>query len=87
VSSCVCLSVCLSQAGVLLKRLHLGSRKQRHTIAQGLQFSCAENLGKTQTGSPPAEAPNAGGVMLNADEVAENWRLSARSVVNLVVSY
>jgi len=32
----VCLSVRLSQAGVLLKRLNVGSHKQRHTIAQGL---------------------------------------------------
>jgi len=30
------LSVCLSQVGVLLKRLNVGSRKQRRTIAQGL---------------------------------------------------
>jgi len=30
----VCLSVCPSQVGVLLKRLNIGSRKQRHTIAQ-----------------------------------------------------
>jgi len=30
----VCLSVCLSQVSVLLKRLNIGSRKQRHTIAQ-----------------------------------------------------
>jgi len=31
---CVCLSVsaCLSQVGVLLKRLHAGSSKQSHTI-------------------------------------------------------
>jgi len=28
--------VCLSQVGVLLKRLNVGSRKQRHTITQGL---------------------------------------------------
>ena len=35
----VCLSVCLSQVGVLLKRLNTGSHKQHHTIAQGLQFS------------------------------------------------
>jgi len=28
--------VCLSQVGVLLKRLNVGSRKQHHTIAQGL---------------------------------------------------
>jgi len=36
----VCLSVrpsvCPSQVGVLLKRLNVGSRKQQHTIAQGL---------------------------------------------------
>jgi len=32
----VCLSVRLSQVGVLLKLLNVGSRKQRHTIAQGL---------------------------------------------------
>ena len=32
----VCLSVCLSQVGVLVKRLNVGSCKQRYTIAQGL---------------------------------------------------
>jgi len=31
----VCLSVRLSQVDVLLKRLNVESRKQRHTIAQG----------------------------------------------------
>ena len=35
-SSCVCLSVRMSQVGVLPRRLNLGSRKQRHTIALGL---------------------------------------------------
>jgi len=38
-SSCVCLSVCLSvtsRVGILLSWLDAGSRKQRHTIAQGL---------------------------------------------------
>ena len=58
----VCPAVCLSQVGVLLKRLNAGSRKQRHTIARPLEFSDAENLGKTQAGSQPTEAPNAGGV-------------------------
>jgi len=58
----VCLSVRLSQAGVLLKRLNVGSRIQRHKIAQGIWFSDVENLGKTQAGSPPTETPNAGGV-------------------------
>jgi len=32
----VCLSVCPSQVGVLLKQLNVGSHKQHHTIAQGL---------------------------------------------------
>ena len=32
----VCACVCLSQVGVLLKRLNRGSHKQHHTIAQGL---------------------------------------------------
>ena len=35
VSSCICLSVCLSQVSVILKRLDIGSCKQRRTIAQG----------------------------------------------------
>jgi len=28
-------SVCLSKVGVLIKRLNVGSRKERHTIAEG----------------------------------------------------
>jgi len=32
-----CVSLCLSQVGVLLKPINTGSRKQRHhTIAQGI---------------------------------------------------
>ena len=31
----LCMSVCPSQVGVLLKRLNVGSCKQHHTIAQG----------------------------------------------------
>jgi len=58
----VCLSICLSQVGVSLKWLNAGSRKQRHMIAQKLEFSDAENLGKTQTGSLPTEVSNAGEV-------------------------
>jgi len=53
--------VCLSQVGVLLKWLNVGSCKQCHTIAQGLWFSVAIDLSKTQTGSPQMEVPNAGG--------------------------
>jgi len=32
----VCLSVCLTQVGVLLKRPNVGSHKQHDTIVQGL---------------------------------------------------
>jgi len=39
------------------KEQNRGSRKQRHTIAQGFLFFDAENLGKIQT-----DSPNAGGV-------------------------
>jgi len=35
---CVCLSVCLSQVGVLPKRLNTGSRKQRLTTAKDSSF-------------------------------------------------
>jgi len=35
---CHCVSLRLSQVGVLLKWLNIGSRKQRHMIAQGLVF-------------------------------------------------
>ena len=57
-------SVRLSQVGVLLKWLNVGSRKQSHKIARKLWFSDAENIGKIKTGSPKTqtEAPNAGGV-------------------------
>jgi len=32
----VCPSVCLSQAGIVAKRQHIESRKQRRTVAQGI---------------------------------------------------
>ena len=44
------------------ERLNLESRKERHTIAQGLQFSDAKDFGETRTGSHQMEAPNAGEV-------------------------
>ena len=49
---CVCLCVSLSQVGVLLKWLNIGTHKQRRTIAQGLQFSDAKSLLEFRTGSP-----------------------------------
>ena len=60
----MCLFVCLS----VTRRCSTETtkscdhNKQRHTVAQTLYFSDAEDLGKTQTGSPPMEAPTAGGV-------------------------
>ena len=68
----MCLSVCPSQAGVLLKRLNVGSRKQQHTIAQGLKFSEAKDLSEIRPGSPTTWAPNAGGV-------GQNRRLSTNN--------
>ena len=43
-------SVRLSQVGVILKWLNLGSGKQHHTIAQGLWFSGPKMLAKFQRG-------------------------------------
>ena len=39
---CVCLSVCVSHAGIVSKLLNVGSRKQHHVIAQGLWLSDAK---------------------------------------------
>jgi len=36
---CPSVSVCLSQVGVLLKRLNVGSHEEHHTIAQGIYIS------------------------------------------------
>ena len=63
----VCVCVCLSQAGVLLKRLNVGSHKQHHTIVQGVYLSDAKDLRKIRPGSPPTRAPNAGGVVKIGD--------------------
>ena len=61
----VSVSVSLSQFGVLLKRLNVGSHKQHRTIAQELSFSDAKDLREIRPGSPPTRAPNAGGVGQN----------------------
>ena len=62
---CPSVSVRLSQVGVLLKRLNIGSHKQHRTIPQGLQFSEAKDLREIRPGSPPTGAQNAGGVGQN----------------------
>ena len=64
-SVCVCLSVRLSQVGVLLKRLNVGSHKQHYTIVQRLEFPDAKDFREIRPGSPPTGAPNAGGVGQN----------------------
>jgi len=76
VSSCLSVrpSVRLSQVGVLLKRLNIGSRKQRRTIVQGLEFSAAENLGKTLTELPQLRRPMQVGCKLNAGY--GSWKLA-----------
>ena len=56
----VCLSVSV-KVGVLLKWLNVGSNKQHHTIAQGLQFSGAKDLREIRPGSPTTMTPNAWG--------------------------
>jgi len=58
----LCPCVCLPQVGVLLKLLNTGSRKQHHTIAQGVLFSDVKDLREIRLGSTPTGAPNAGGV-------------------------
>ena len=68
----VSVSVCLSQVGVLLKRLNVGSYKQHHTIAQGVQFSDAKDLREIRPGSPPTRAPNAGRVGQNRRLLTNN---------------
>ena len=48
----VSVSVCLSQVGVLLKQLNVGSHKQHRTIPLRLQFSDAKDLREIRPGYP-----------------------------------
>jgi len=84
-------SVCLLQVGVLLKRLNVGSQKQHHTIAQGLQFSDAKDLREIRPGSPPTRAPNACGVGQNRRLLTNNrllsWKRQNRHMVSIKVEY
>jgi len=58
----VCLCLCLSQAGVLLKRQNIGSHhKQHHTIPPGTILK-PKISAKFDRGHPYTGAPNAGGV-------------------------
>ena len=49
---CSSVSVCLSQVGVLLKRLNTGSHKQNYTIAQGFCFPTPKISAKFDRGHP-----------------------------------
>ena len=71
-------SVCQPQVGVLLKRLNAGACRQRHTIAQGLTFSGAENLGKNSNGVTRNGGAKCRCGRFNAGPVAENLQLSTR---------
>jgi len=51
----VCASLCLSQVGVLLKRLNVGSNKQHHTIAQDSSFLLPKISAKFDQKSPPPQ--------------------------------
>ena len=48
----LCLSVCLSQVGVVLKRLNTGSCKQHHTIALDSSFLVEKISAKFARGHP-----------------------------------
>ena len=61
----VCPSVRPSQVGVVQRWLNLRSHKQRHTIAQGLLFPHAKNIGNIPTRLHPTEAPNRSGIGSN----------------------
>ena len=61
-SSCVCLSVCLSVTSRNCTKMAKRRVMQTtpHNIAQGLQFSDAKDLGKISMRSPQTGAPNTG---------------------------
>jgi len=62
----LCLSVCLSlYLSQFVKRPNVGSRKQRYTIDQGLEFSETKDLSQIRTQSPLTGAPNAKGINKN----------------------
>ena len=54
-------SVRLSQVGVLLKRLNVGSQKQHRTTAQGFFFSGAKDVRDIRPGLLHTRLPNIGG--------------------------
>ena len=55
-------SVCLSHAGIVSKRLNILSCFLHHTIAHSFWFCVYQYLREIPTGSPPAGALNRGGI-------------------------
>jgi len=66
---------------LLLKRLNIASLKQCHTIAEGLVSGYWKSWWSSNGVTPNGGAKCRYGT-LNAAEVAENWRLSTRSIIN-----
>jgi len=86
----VCLSVCVSQVGVLLKRLNTGSHKENNTIAQGFWFFYQRSL-QNSTGVTPygdAKCRRVGQnrrLSTNSWLYLENGRLQDRRMVSITV--
>jgi len=62
-ATATCLSICLSQAGIVSKRRKLASSLLHHLIAPRLQFSDAKFHVEILRGSPRAGASMKGGVL------------------------
>jgi len=83
----VCPFARLSQVGVLQKRLNVKSRKQRHTIAQGVySFLMPKISAKLKRGHSQRRRQMEVGCVKCRCGIGANWRLSTRSVANLARS-
>jgi len=69
---CDCLCLCLSQVGVPLKQLDVGSHKQCQKIALGVSFSDAKDLREIRPQSTPTGASNAGWMSYNRRLLTNN---------------
>ena len=73
-ATALCLCVCLSQVGVLLKWLNIGIHKQWHMIAQGLQFYDAKNLQNSKGVTPNGGAKCRWG--------SPSWQISTNNLLS-----
>ena len=69
----LCPSVCLSQVGVLLKRLNVGSHETTPRDSPGTLVFCHQRSLRNSTGISPAGAPSAGGVSQNRRLSTNSW--------------